>query len=134
MPPARVYTGNAVPGAYLFLKTLPSPGTVVAEFPLGEWAYEQRYVFYSIVHWHPLLNGYSGHFPLSYHMNATHLRRPLDDPDASWDTLLRAGATHAVVHGAYYRDDEGDRIAAWLASKGARLLRNVDGDKVFQLK
>jgi hypothetical protein len=134
MPPARVYTGREVPGAYLFLKSLPSPGTVVAEFPFGEWAYEQRYVFYSTVHWHPLLNGYSGHFPLSYHMNATHLRHPLDYPDASWDTLLRAGATHAVVHGAYYLDDEGERIAAWLVSKGARLLRDVDGDKVFQLK
>ncbi len=79
---ARVYTGDQVPGVYRFLKSLPAPGTVVVEFPLGEWAYELRYVFYSTAHWHPLLNGYSGHFPLSYHMNATHLRHPLDYPDA----------------------------------------------------
>ena len=39
-PPARVYTGDEVPGAYRFLKSLPAPGTVVVEFPLGEWAYE----------------------------------------------------------------------------------------------
>ena len=134
MPPARVYTGEQVPGAYRFLKTLPAPGTVVVEFPLGEWAYEVRYVFYSAAHWHPILNGYSGHFPLSYNMNATHLRRPLDYPDASWDTLMRAGATHAVVHLPFYQDDEGARISTWLEAKGAKLVGEFDGDKVFRLR
>ena len=134
MLPARVFTGEQVPGVYKFLKSLPAPGTVVVEFPLGEWAYEVRYVFYSTAHWHPLLNGYSGHFPLSYHINATHLRHPLEYPDASWDTLMRSGATHAVVHGAYYRDDEGDRIGDWLVGKGARLAGEFDGDKVFTLR
>lgn len=133
-PPARVYTGDQVPGVYRFLKSLPSPGTVVVEFPLGEWAYEMRYVFYSTVHWHPLLNGYSGHFPLSYHMNATHLRHPLDYPDPSWDTLMRSGATHAIVHGPYYQDDEGERIGRWLVEKGAKLVAEFEDDKVFQLK
>jgi hypothetical protein len=133
-PPARVHTGDEVPGAYRFLKSLPAPGTVVVEFPLGEWAYEVRYVFYSTAHWHPLLNGYSGQFPLSYNMNATHLRHPLDYPDASWETLARAGATHAVVHGPYYRDDEGERIGQWLVQKGARLIGDFDGDRVFVLR
>jgi hypothetical protein len=133
-PPARVYTGDEVPGAYRFLKTLPAPGTVVVEFPFGEWAYEVRYVFYSTAHWHPILNGYSGHFPLSYHLKATHLRHPLEYPDPSWDTLMQSGATHAVVHSQYYRDDEGDRIAAWLIAKGARQLGNFDGDRVFALR
>ncbi len=134
MPPARVYTGEQVPGAYRFLKTLPAPGTVVVEFPLGEWAYEVRYVFYSAAHWHPILNGYSGHFPLSYNMNATHLRHPTDYPDASWDTLMRSGATHAVVHLPFYQDDEGARISTWLEAKGAKLIGEFDGDKVFQLR
>jgi hypothetical protein len=133
-PPARVYIGDQVPGAYRFLKSLPSPGTVVVEFPLGEWAYELRYVFYSTTHWHPLLNGYSGHFPLSYNMNATHLRHPLDYPDASWVTLIKSGATHAIVHGPYYLDDEGERIGQWLMGKGARVVGEFDGDKVFQLQ
>lgn len=133
-PPARVYTGDQVPGAYKFLKSLPAPGTVVVEFPLGEWAYELRYVFYSTAHWHPLLNGYSGQFPLSYNMNATHLRHPLDYRDASWGTLMRSGATHAVVHLPYYRDDEGEQIARWLVDNGARQLGEFDGDKVFALR
>ena len=133
-PPARVYTGEQVPGAYKYLKSLPAPGTVIVEFPLGEWAYELRYVFYSTAHWHPLLNGYSGQFPLSYNMNATHLRHPLDYPDASWDTLMRSGATHAVVHLPYYRDDEGTRIGSWLVERGARQVGDFDGDKVFALR
>jgi hypothetical protein len=133
-PPPRVYVGDGVPGAYRFLKSLPSPGTVVVEFPLGEWAYELRYVFYSTTHWHPLLNGYSGHFPLSYNMNATHLRHPLDYPDESWGTLMRSGATHAIVHGSYYLDDEGERISKWLMAQGAREIGEFDGDKVFQLR
>ena len=134
MPPARVYTGEQVPGVYRFLKTLPAPGTVVVEFPLGEWAYEVRYVFYAAAHWHPIVNGYSGHFPLSYNMNATHLRHPLDYPDASWETLMRSGATHAVVHLPYYRDDEGERIGRWLEANGAKAVGEFDGDKVFQLE
>jgi hypothetical protein len=133
-PPARVYVGDQVPGAYRFLKSLPAPGTVVAEFPFGEWAYELRYVFYSTAHWHPLLNGYSGQFPLSYNMNATHLRHPLDYPEASWETLRRSGATHAVVHGPYYMDDEGERIGRWLVEKGARQVGEFDGDRVFVLR
>ncbi len=133
-PPARVYTAEQVPPVYRFLKTLPAPGTVIVEFPLGEWAYELRYMFYSIAHWHPLLNGYSGHFPLSYNMNATHLRHPLDYPDASWSTLLKSGATHAIVHGQYYRDDEGERIARWLAERGAKQVAEFDGERVFELR
>jgi len=129
-----VYTGEQVPPVYRFLETLPNPGTVLVEFPFGEWAYEVRYVFYSTEHWHPLLNGYSGHFPLSYNLNATMLRHPLDAPDASWTTLTESGATHAIVHGAYYRDDEGTRIAQWLVEHGAKPLAEFDGDTLFALR
>jgi hypothetical protein len=134
MPVPRVFTGDEVPAVYRFLKSLPAHSTIIVEFPLGEWVYERRYVFYSTTHWHPLLNGFSGHFPLSYNMNAVHLRHPLEHPDASWDTLMRSGATHAVVHGQYYLDDEGDRIGQWLVQKGARLVAEFEGDRVFQLK
>ena len=133
-PPARVYTGEDVPAVYRYLKTLPAPGTVVVEFPLGEPAYEVRYVFYSIAHWHPLVNGYSGHFPLSYNLTATHLRHPLDYPDASWETLMKSGATHAIVHGQYYRDDEGEKTGRWLTEQGAKQVAEFDGDRVFALR
>jgi hypothetical protein len=132
-PPDRVHTGEDVPAVYRFLQTLPNPGTVIVEFPLGEWAYELRYVFYSTAHWHPLLNGYSGHFPLSYNMNATHLRHPIDSPDMSWHTLTKSGATHAIVHLQYYRDDEGEKIVKWLHARGARQIADFGDDRIFAL-
>ena len=133
-PPPRVFTGDQTPPVYRFLRTLPSPGTVVVELPFGEWAYELRYVFYSTNHWHPLLNGYSGTFPLSYSLRGSLLRHPLDSPDLAWESLMTDGATHAVVHEALYLDGEGAGIARWLAAHGARQIAEFDGDSVFQLK
>jgi hypothetical protein len=39
-----------------------------------------------------------------------------------------------VVHGPYYRDDEGDRIGKWLLQKGARQVGAFEGDNVFALR
>ena len=133
-PPPRVYTTDQVPPAYRYLRTLPSPGTVVVEFPFGEWGYEVRYMFYSTNHWHPLLNGYSGTFPLSYSLRGVLLRRPLDSPDLAWKSLMEDGATHAVVHGDLFLDDEDDAIGKWLVERGARQIAGFGGDKVFALR
>jgi len=71
---------------------------------------------------------------------------PVDAPGrANWKAVLphRAGvrllgvdafATHAVVHGPYYLDDEGNRIGRWLVDKGARQVGEFGGDKVYRLK
>jgi hypothetical protein len=132
-PPGRVHTGDEVPRVYQFLKTMP-PQTIVAEFPFGEWAYELRYVFYSAHHWQRLLNGYSGHFPLSYSTRANYLRHPLDVPELAWSALFGAGTTHVVVHGSSYVDEEGVRIGDWLVRNGARQIAEFDGDRVFALR
>ncbi len=133
-PPPRVYTGAGVPPVYAFLKTLPRGRTVVVEFPFGEWAYELRYVFYSTNHWHPLLNGYSGNFPLSYSVRGSLLRHPLESPELAWKSLIEDGTTHAVVHGSLYQNEEGTALGAWLLARGARLVGDFDGDRVFQLQ
>jgi hypothetical protein len=133
-PPARIFTGDRIPPAYKFLETQPSPGTVVVEFPLGEWAYELSYVYYSTFHWHPLLNGYSGSFPLSYVLRATTLRRPDETPGAAWETLTESGATLAIVHEDFYKDGKGKVVSEWLSTHGARLVAEFDSDKVFALR
>jgi hypothetical protein len=132
-PPARMMIGDQSPAVYRYLATLP-PGTVVAEFPFGEWAYELRYMFYSPIHWHPLINGYSGTFPLGYHLRANVLRRPEEDPDAAWNAMVTAGTTHAVVHEGFFKADRAKVVSAWLTSEGARLAGDFDGDKVFVLR
>jgi len=133
-PPARLFTGDQIPPVYKFLKTQPSPGTVIVEFPLGEWAYELSYVYYSTTHWHPLINGYSGTFPLSYTLRAGLLRRPEENPEAAWQALAASGATHAVVHENFYRDNGGTEVSGWLSAHGARLVGTFDGDKIFELE
>ncbi len=133
-PPSIVFTGEQVPGVYRFLKTLPNPGTVVVEFPFGEWGYEVRYMFYSTSHWHPLLNGYSGTFPLSYSLRGVLLRHPLDSQELAWKSLMDDGATHAILHSDLFLDDEGDAIGKWLVERGARQIAAFDGDKVFALR
>ena len=132
-PPSHMMTGDQAPPVYRYLKTLPAAHTVLAEFPLGQWTYELRYVFYSTVHWHPLINGYSGTFPLSYLARADILRKPEDDPEDAWNALVTAGVTHAVVHERFYKDDRGKAVSAWLTDHGARLAADFDGDKVFAL-
>jgi hypothetical protein len=133
-PPAFVTTGDRIPLVYRFLKTLPSSRTVVAEFPFGEYAYELRYLFYSMAHWHPLINGYSGTFPLSYDMRAAVLRRPDEDPERAWNLMATSGVTHAVVHEGVYKEGRGRTVSVWLASHGAHLVAEFDGDKVFVLQ
>ena len=133
-PPSHMMTGDQAPPVYRYLKGLPAPQTVVAEFPLGQWTYELRYIFYSTVHWHPLINGYSGTFPLSYDVRAAVLRKPEDDPERAWSAIVAAGVTHVVVHERFYKDDRGRAVSAWLLDRGARLAADFNGDKVFSLK
>jgi hypothetical protein len=133
-PPSHMMTGDRVPPVYRYLATLPSPETVLAEFPFGQWTYELRYIFYSTAHWHPLINGYSGTFPLSYDQRAVVLRRPDEDPNEAWNAVAGAGVTHVVVHERFYKEDRGKIVSTWLADHGARLVAEFDGDKVFALK
>jgi hypothetical protein len=130
-PPSRMMTGDEVPPVYRYLKTLPAPGTVVAEFPFAQWTYELRYVYYATQHWHPLINGYSGTFPLSYDLRAVVLRRPEQNPEGALEELAKAGVTHVVVHENFYKDGRGQLVSNWLTSHGAKLVAEFDGDKVY---
>ncbi len=131
--PEPVSLGDGAPRVYRYLGTLPRPA-VIAEFPLGDWAYELRYMFYSTIHWHPLINGYSGTVPLSYHLRAMVLDRPEENPGAAWQALASSGATHAVVHEGAYTNRQGAAIVQWLTSHGAHLVAEFGSDKVLALR
>jgi hypothetical protein len=85
------------PEAYGYLAT--EPGAVVAEFPFfapRDFHRNGPYVRHSTTHWRPILNGYSGFLPASYHRHWEGLR---DFPAPSaLSALARAGVTHVVVH------------------------------------
>lgn len=134
VPPARVFPAANAPLVYQRLRALP-PGTVVAEFPFGDPAWEMRYVFYASVHGQPIANGYSGAFPPGYLRRLATLRRYPVDGRAAWAALDEAGTTHVVVHApAFANPDEPRALVAWLESHGARAVeRFPDGDVLYEL-
>jgi hypothetical protein len=133
-PPARVYPIATAPPVYRRVATLPA-GSVIAEFPFGDNAWEIRYVFYAAAHGKPILNGYSGAFPPAYLRRVAALRRLATDGDTAWQALVEAGATHVVVHvPAFANPNEPRMLSAWLEGRGAQFLESFpDGDALYAL-
>jgi hypothetical protein len=120
------------PPVYDFVATLP-PDSALVELPLGETAFDVRYMFYSTRHWRPLVNGYSGSVPQDYAFLSVALEDALHAPDRAWRLLVESRATHAIVHEAYYAGDRGARISALLRERGARDVASFGSDHVFEL-
>lgn len=117
-PPPRVETGRNIPPIYRAAASLPDRAVLI-ELPFGELEYEVRYVYYSIWHRRPLVNGFSGGFPERYLRIRDALVRELEEPDAAWRALAASEATHVIVHRDAYRDGDADRVIAWLWARGA---------------
>lgn len=131
-PPATVRPAASAPDVYRFLRTLPA-GTVVAELPFGFTSWEQRYVYYSAVHQHRLLNGYSGGFPRVYLEHVAALQNPQAQADRAWQMLTAAGVTHVVLHQSAFLNGEGEALDRWLTERGARLVRTFRSDALYEL-
>jgi hypothetical protein len=66
--------------------------------------HDHLFEFWSIHHWHPLVNGYSGYYWPPYLRTINRLRRLPDDSSISY--LQTLGVRYIVVHRAFYRDRE----------------------------
>ncbi len=130
--PRSVGVGADTPPIYGYLARLPA-SAVVIELPLGEPAFDVRYMFYSTTHWRRLVNGYSGGFPAEYLFLAESLRDTLSRPARARDALAASTATHAVVHESFYLGDRGVDLSNWLRTNGARELAAFGSDRVFAL-
>jgi hypothetical protein len=106
---------------------------LLLELPFGDHSWDVRHVYYSAVHWHPILNGYSGFFPLSFMRRAAVWGRPLQAPDAAWRAVVESGATHVVVHGQAYAGSEQPAPDAWLVAHGARLAGTFGDDRLYKI-
>ena len=131
--PPSVAIGPAAPEVYRFATQLPA-SAVLIELPLGEPAFDVRYMFYSTLHWRRLVNGYSGGAPSQYEMLTESLKDRATRPDRAWQAITDSTATHAIVHEASYAGDGGTRLSAWLQSRGAREIASVGADHVFSLR
>jgi hypothetical protein len=91
------------PAVYEWLRA--APDGAVVEYPVDglegrAGPQDPTYMYYSTLHWKPLLNGYSGFAPPSY---AELLDRMRDFPNAaSIDYLRGRHAKYLLVHSAYY--------------------------------
>lgn len=93
----RVRTDRAA--VYQWLAT--QPRGPVAELPMPSFVRdvhgrEAQREFFSTSHWQPLMNGYSGYYPLSYTQLLLYVSV---FPRGEWiDTLLGRGAKYLVIH------------------------------------
>jgi hypothetical protein len=88
---------KGIPSAYESL--VGERRAVVIEMPFPaprRWFLNGPSMVYSTVHWHPLLNGYSGFRPRSYY--ESHQAADGFPSDASLAALYARGVTHIVVH------------------------------------
>jgi hypothetical protein len=131
--PTHPSTGEA--GSPLYALVRDAPGQVVLiEFPFGETAYETLATFHAGYHRRPLVNGYSGFFPLGYLRRATFLRDIPPDLQAASQALRSSGATLALVHEDAFPEGRGREISDWLLSTGAAFRASAGHDKLFELK
>ena len=94
-----------------------SPGStdvVLAEFPFGgnptRFTPNVPFMYFSLWHWAPMINGYSGHYPpgqVDFEVAVQGF------PDAAAIDLLRArGVTHVTINCALYRGGCEELVAA----------------------
>jgi hypothetical protein len=130
--PRSIGAGPSLPPVYTFVARLPS-SAVLLELPLGEPAFDIRYMFYSTTHWRRLVNGYSGGEPAAYRLLAESLRDMSSRPERAWQRTVESTATHVIVHEAFYKDVGGARLSAWLRANGAREVAAFGMDRVFAM-
>ena len=101
--PAPVWYSRFEGVPKIYRQVREEPNAIVVELPLhpsGAAFQEARYMLNSTEHWKPMLNGYSGFQPESYHL---HVEALANFPDArSIEALRKEGVTHVFVHVSDY--------------------------------
>jgi hypothetical protein len=131
-PESRLYRPARGPNIYLEVARQ-APDGVLAELPIGEPDFDLRAMYYSIVHWRPLLNGYSGFHPPHYPPLALALSDIPRHTDVALAALGGAGATHVIVHEGAYLGGQGPDTTAALQRHGALELYRDRGDVLLRL-
>lgn len=118
-----VPVGRDIPPTYLWLKDRPAPSPVM-ELPLLSWIPdESMYMYFSLYHGQPLVNGYSGFIPYS-----TEYMRDLFGNFPSWgtiDVLQKLKVKYVVLHAKRYPPDQLKNILHLVGKRYASRLRVV---------
>ena len=93
------------------------PGPII-EFPLPHLdnmpGWDPYYQAWSVWHWRPLLNGYSGFYSRHYVDAVTELASFPDNTSAR--TLRRLGVRYVVIHRDFYKSGEYTALAVKLGT------------------
>jgi hypothetical protein len=130
--PGTLAPYDAPPPVYSFAAKLPV-SSVLLELPLGEPAFDVRYMFYALGHGHPLVNGYSGGSPTTYLLLSETLKDFNTAPERAWHAVETSGATHVIVHEDGYEPGRGELTTRWLTSHGARTIAVFGPDRLLAL-
>jgi hypothetical protein len=126
---------KGIPAIYSLLAK--EPGRVVlVEVPFypPQLGYlNAKYVLNSTAHWRPLMNGYSGYFPVSYRERSkTFWFFPREH---AIQAMREAGATHVMIHPGGWGSEAEDMWRAVAASPFLeRIAITPDGPALYRLK
>jgi len=130
-PPATLAVAAEPSPIYRGVRVL-SSDAVVLELPLGDPAYDLRYLFFAATHGRRLINGYAHVIPPGYRALQQVLVNPVLDPDET--RKIVAVATHVIVHRAAWSESVATAVARQLTAMGGTVLAQ-DGDAVlFQMQ
>ncbi|MFL6280737.1 MAG: hypothetical protein ACJ731_11535 [Vicinamibacterales bacterium] len=100
----RLPMWRSPPGIYA---ALPARGSVLFEFPVhspaDRFGENLPYMYFSIWHWRPMVNGYSGFIPASYESLLPGVSTFPEAPALRY--LARIGVTHIAVHCRLWEPD-----------------------------
>jgi len=122
-----------------YVATLPG-GAPIVELPVADPRDEHRagrlqagYMVHSTVHWHPLVNGYSGFTPPAHARLFSLLTSFPDEPGLA--QLEQWGVCYAVFHPRLYRQGEWSGVRERLACLSDRLVLDaaVEDGQVYRL-
>jgi hypothetical protein len=127
-----------VPAIFHRIAEVPDVGAVL-HLPMARVPFEAHYMYYSIAHWRPIANGYSGYEPERY----LELKRRVNDglfEESTLDYMIELGITHVAVHPWLFRmPAERRRLLRWERQfgigEGARLrsVLLVERDRLYEI-
>jgi hypothetical protein len=111
----------------------------VLEIPLADpslpapYLVNVSYMYYSTLHWKPLVNGYSAHSPLAADWLSQRCCWPA--PDAETLARLRLwGVTHILIHRSELPLWQRQELERWEATGQAEPLYAGGGDRVYRIR
>jgi hypothetical protein len=103
---------DQIPGIFDRIATVPDVGAVL-HLPIPDYPFDAHYMYFSIAHWRPIVNGYSGYEPPVY----VEVKRRVKDElyeAGTLDYLQKLGVTHVSVHPFQFKmPRERKRLLRW---------------------